>query len=421
MEAFTYVDDELFCEGVPLARIAAEAGTPVYVYSRASVRAHCAWFEDALAGLPHLSCYAVKANAGGPILREIAAAGLGADVGSFGELHLALRAGFSPSKVTFSGVGKREDEVEAALAAGIHSLNVESTEELAVVDAIAGRLGARATVLLRLNPGIDAPTHPSISTGGGATKFGMGAGEVRAAVDARARYTNLSFAGLHSHIGSQIVIPGSFAAAARTLVEFFRELNRAGAGLSTINIGGGFGVQYRNYVAHPLLPPDPGGGDEGVTTAGMISEILPDLRAAGVPVLLQPGRSIVAHSGILLSKVLYIKQNEKKFVIVDAGMNDLMRPSLYGSWHQIVPARLRGGPAGAVDIVGPLCETSDTLGEGRSLPPVGRGDLLAILCTGAYGSVLGSNYTMRLRPAEVIVDGERFDVFRRRQTPEDLA
>lgn len=421
METFAYRDNAMRCEGVPLAEIAAAVGTPAYVYSRASVRDHCAWFERALGDLPHLSCYAVKANAGAPILREIAAAGLGADVGSVGELRLALRAGFSPGTVTYSGVGKREDEIEAALVAGIHSLNVESSEELEAVNGIAGRLGKTATVLLRLNPGIDAPTHPSISTGGGTTKFGMGAGEIRSIIAGRARYPGVRFAGLHSHIGSQIVSPGSFGAAARQLVSFFRELNAAGAGLGMINIGGGFGVQYRNYVAHPLLEPDPEAVDEGVTTAGILREILPDLRAAGVPVFLQPGRSIVAHSGILLSKVLYIKRNERKFVIVDAGMNDLMRPSLYGSWHQIVPVSLTGGPAEAADVVGPLCETSDTLGEGRALQPLRRGDLLALLCAGAYGSVLASNYNMRPRPAEVIVDGDRFEVFRRRETVEGLA
>jgi diaminopimelate decarboxylase len=421
VEAFTYRDNELWCEEVPLTEIARSVGTPVYIYSRASVRDHCAWFEGALGDLPHLSCYAVKANAGAPILREIAASGLGADVGSVGELRLALRAGFPPDAVTFSGVGKRDDEIEEALRAGIHSLNVESREELEAVDAIAGRLGVAARVLLRLNPGIDAPTHPYISTGGGATKFGMGGGEVRSIIAGRDRYANVRFAGLHSHIGSQIVSPGSFSAAARHLVSFFRELNAGGAGLAMINIGGGIGVRYRNYLAHPLLPQDPEAGDGGITTAGILSEILPDLCAAGVPVYLQPGRSIVAHSGILLSKVLYIKRNERKFVIVDAGMNDLMRPSLYRSWHQIVPVSLTGEPAETADVVGPLCETSDTLGEGRALRSVARGDLLAILCAGAYGSVLASNYNMRPRPAEVIVDGDRFEVFRRRESPEGLA
>jgi diaminopimelate decarboxylase len=421
MEAFAYRDDELWCEGVRLADVASAAGTPVYVYSRKSVRDHSSWFERALGDLPHLSCYAVKANAGLPILREIAASGLGADVGSIGELHLALRAGFSPAVVTFSGVGKREDEIEAALRAGIHSLNVESSAELDAVNALAGRLGVKARVLLRLNPGIDAPTHPYIATGGGATKFGMGAEEIRSLIAVRSGWPSVAFAGLHSHIGSQIVTPGSFSAAARHLVSFFRELNAAGGGLGMINIGGGFGVQYRNYLAHPLLAPDPEAVDEGVTTAGILHEILPDLRAAGVPVLLQPGRSLVAHSGILLSKVLYIKRNERKFVIVDAGMNDLMRPTLYRSWHQIVPVSLSGGPAEEADVVGPLCETSDTLGEGRALQPLRQGDLLAVLCAGAYGSVLASNYNMRLRPAEVIVDGGRFEVFRRRETLEDLA
>ena len=421
MESFFYRDNELRCEEVRVADIASRVGTPAYVYSRASVRNHCAWFENSLGEIPHLSCYAVKANAGRPILAEIARAGLGADVGSYGELHLALRAGFDPAKITFSGVGKRDDEIEFALGAGIHSLNVESAEELQAVDGAAARLGVRARVLLRVNPGIDAPTHSYMATGSRATKFGIAEGEIREIVAAGARYPHVTFAGLHSHIGSQIVTPGSFSAAARGLVRFFRELNGRGAGLEMINIGGGFGVQYRNYLSHPLLPADPDAGDEGVTTAGLIAEILPDLRAAGVPVLLQPGRSIVAHSGILLSKVLYIKHNEKKFVVVDAGMNDMLRPSLYRSWHQIVPLRLTQGGAEAADVVGPLCETADTLGEERILPGLRRGDLLALLCAGAYGSVLSSNYTMRLRPAEVIVDGDRFEIFRPRETVEDLA
>ncbi len=421
MESFFYKDNELWCEDVRIADIASRVGTPAYVYSRASVRNHCAWFEDSLRVIPHLSCYAVKANAGAPILREIARAGLGADVGSYGELHLALRAGFAPGTITFSGVGKRDDEIEFALKAGIHSLNIESAEELQAVDGAAARLGVRARVLLRVNPGIDAPTHPYIATGSRATKFGIGEREIREIVAARSQYPNILFTGLHSHIGSQIVTPGSFNAAARALVAFFRELNDRGAGLEMINIGGGFGVQYRNYLSHPLLTADPDAGDAGVTTAGILAEILPDLRAAGVPVLLQPGRSIVAHSGILLSKVLYIKRNEKKFVVVDAGMNDMLRPSLYRSWHQIVPLRLTQAGAGPAAVVGPLCETADTLGEERMLPDLRRGDLLALLCAGAYGSVLSSNYNMRLRPPEVIVDGDRFDVFRPRETVEDLA
>ncbi len=425
MESFTFRNDELWCEDVRVADIASREGTPVYIYSRASVRDHCAWFENALRELPHLSCYAVKANAGAPLLREIAAAGLGADIGSHGELHLALRAGFNPATVTFSGVGKRDDEIEAALGAGIHSLNVESADELDVVDSVARRLGSTARVLLRVNPGIDAPTHPHIATGGGATKFGMGWADVAGLVDGRARFANVRISGVHSHIGSQIVTPGSFTAAARALVEFFRNLNARGAGLEMINIGGGFGVQYRNYLSHALVPPDPEAGDAGVTTAGMIAELLPDLRAAGVTVLLQPGRSLVAHSGILVAKVLYMKRNEKKFVVVDAGMNDILRPSLYHSWHQIVPLRLNpatGLPADTelADVVGPLCETADTLGEGRVLPGLRRGDHLALLCAGAYGSVLSSNYNMRLRPAEVIVDGDRFDVFKPRESLEDL-
>jgi diaminopimelate decarboxylase len=421
MEEFQFRQNELWCEQVNLNHLAAECGTPLYVYSKRSIVDHCRHVERAFGTIDHLSCYAVKANANIAVLRLLAGEGIGADAGSIGEMRIAIEAGFSPEKITFSGVGKRDDEIEYALKNGIMALNVESAEEIDVIDAIASRLKSRAKIFLRLNFDIESGTHPYITTGRKQNKFGI---ELDSAAEAlrRARsFSNVEVIGIHTHLGSQITRVDAFIAAATAMVKVIRELRADGMPISQLNFGGGFGVQYRDYITHPGLPAEIEHSESGVTTVKMLQAVLPVLAGANCRILIQPGRSIVAHAGILMTKVLYIKDTKsKRFVIVDAGMNDLIRPSLYQSYHQIVPLCLKGRPHGVVDIVGPLCESGDFFALDRMLPAVERSEYLGVLCTGAYGYVLSSNYNGRPRPAEMLVDGDQFGVIRKPETISDL-
>ncbi|MBI1806947.1 MAG: diaminopimelate decarboxylase [Ignavibacteria bacterium] len=409
------------CEGVNLRDIAASCGTPAYVYSKQSVIDHCRWIENVFEGIDHLSCYAVKANSNKDILRLLAHQGIGADVGSMGEMHRALEAGFSSEKITFSGVGKRDDEIEFALRNNIMSLNVESEEEITVIGEIARGLKTRARILLRVNFDIASETHPYITTGTRKNKFGVSQALAKDILLRAVRQPYIDILGIHSHIGSQITQPSTFVAAAQAIVQLVHELRSAAIPISQVNFGGGFGVQYRDYVRHSLLPVEPENSEANVTTVNLLSAVLPTLRQANCKLLIQPGRSIVAHAGILLTKVLYRKKGEgKTFIIVDAGMNDLIRPSLYQSYHQVVPLFLRNVPHEMVDVVGPLCETGDFFALDRSMPKVERGDYLAVMCAGAYGYVLSSNYNGRPRPAEVMVDGNQFQIITERESIQEL-
>ena len=407
MEQFRYKEDRLWCEDADLAELARQFGTPLYVYSKQSVADHCRWIESAFGDTPHLSCYALKANSNPEILRILAAERIGADVGSIGELRRALEAGFPPERITFSGVGKRDDEIVAALEQGIHALNAESEEEIAVINGIAGCLGKRARVFLRVNFDIPSDTHPYITTGSKHNKFGVEWSRAEELIRAAGALPSVEVVGIHSHIGSQITKGETFAAAARAIVGLIGRLRRGGINLPELNFGGGFGVQYRDYVLHPRLPAERENPEADLSTVKMLKSVLPILKEAGCRILIQPGRSIVAHAGILITKVLYRKQSSgKTFVIVDAGMNDLIRPSLYQSYHQIVPLSVRDVPHEVVDVVGPLCETGDFFALDRLLPAVERGEYLAVLCTGAYGYVLASNYNGRPKPSEVLVEGK---------------
>lgn len=409
MEQFKYKDNRLWCEDADLAEVARQFGTPAYVYSKQSVIDHCRWIESAFGETDHLSCYALKANANPEILRILAAEGIGADVGSIGELRLAVEAGFPPGSITFSGVGKRDDEIASAVEQEILALNVESEEEMGVVNGIARRLGKRARVFLRVNLDIPSDTHPYITTGRKHNKFGVEASRAEEILRKAAALPAIEVVGIHSHIGSQITKGETFAAAARAIVELIARLRRGGIGLTQLNFGGGFGVQYRDYLLHPLLPAEGMNPEADLSTVKMLKHILPILREAGCRILIQPGRSIVAHAGVLVTKVLYRKESSGKiFIIVDAGMNDLIRPSLYQSYHQIAPMAVRDSGHELVDVVGPLCETGDFFALDRMLPSVERGEYLAVLCTGAYGYVLSSNYNGRPKPSEVLVDGNRF-------------
>ncbi len=417
MERFSYKDGNLYCEETPLRDVAGKVGTPAYVYSAQSIRDHCRWIEGAFGDVPHLSYYAVKANSNPEVLKIIASQDLGADVGSIGELKLALDAGFPPSKITFSGVGKNDREIAAGIEAGIRAFIVESEEELRIIGLISRNLGKTARVLLRLNFDIEAGAHPYTSTGHRHAKFGLEPAQAEAIASTAHSLDGIDIIGVHSHIGSQIIDEPSFVRVAKALVEFSRRLIPMGIRLQQINCGGGFGVQYKDYLLHPDLPAERSHAESSVATTKLIGAILPILRTAGCTVAIQPGRSVVAHAGVLLAKILYRKQTGgKTFLIADAGMNDLLRPSLYQSYHQIVPLELTGRGHEVADIVGPLCESGDYLALDRTIPVMKRGDYLAVMCTGAYGFVLSSNYNGRARPAEVLVDGRSFTVVTPRES-----
>jgi diaminopimelate decarboxylase len=420
MFPFTYHDGQLVAEQIPVAELARRFDTPLYVYCRSAIVDRCRRMEGALGTVPHLTCYAVKANANPALLRIIAGEGLGADVGSGGELLLALDAGFRPETITFSGVGKREEEIGEALGKRIRAFNVESLQEIEVLSALASAAGTRARILLRVNLDIDAGGHHYVSTSRRENKFGVAAGSAADVLEAAARLPGIDVGGVHSHIGSQIVRTETFLRAAEALRALVHDLRRRGVTVDDIDFGGGFGVQYRGPLRHPGIPPEEPEA-AGIDPAEMVRGVLPILAGTGCTLAIQPGRSLVAEAGALLTRVLYRKDNgHKVFVVVDGGMNDLLRPSLYGSHHQVVPAVLTGAPPETVDVVGPVCESGDFFAQDRSLPRVERGDLLALLCAGAYGYVLSSNYNARRRPAEVLVDGSTASLIRPRESYDAL-
>lgn len=402
---FIYRSGELYCESVPLAAIAQAIGTPVYVYSREEIASRARAFLSAaaeVAGSASLVCYAVKANANPVLLRLLGEMGLGADVTSGGELFLARHAGIQSPRIIFSGVGKKSEEIAEALAAGIRAIHVESEMELAAVAEIAQQLGLVAPVGVRVNPNISAETHPYISTGLHGHKFGVPKDRASAILRAASEHPYLRPVGLAAHIGSQITDLAPFGQAVAFLVDLAEELKTAGIELAYIDAGGGLGIDYQGDV--------PGAAD-WVSTVGR------QIGAAGYGLVVEPGRSIIGRAGALLTRVVYTKeQGTKRFVIADAGMTDLIRPTLYQAYHPILPVIESDDAAEPVDVVGPICETSDFLAQGRLLPPVGRGELLAVLHAGAYGYAMSSNYNGHLRPAEVLVEGDSFRVIRARQT-----
>lgn len=418
--AFSYKDNQLFCEDLPLSSLGTQFGTPLYVYSKRAIEENCSAIERAFDGDDHLTTYAVKANGNVHLLKLIAGQGLGADVGSSGELFLALKAGFPPNKISFSGVGKRDDEIEEALDRDILAFNVESEQEIETINSIAQRKGQKARILLRLNLDIDANTHAYISTSRKENKFGVPASKAGDILEKAQQLSHIDIRGIHSHIGSQITSPDSFIAAANALRKIVGELRAQQIPVHDLDFGGGFGVQYHGVLTNPQLPYEK---PETKTAAAVsfLQAILPILKETGCNISIQPGRSIIASAGTLLTKVLYRKETgERTFIIVDGGMNDLIRPSLYQAHHQIVPVELNNAKFESVDIVGPCCESGDFFATDRALPHVERGDELAVLCTGAYGFVLSSNYNARLRPAEVFVDGDRPTLIRDREQFDDL-
>ena len=420
MNPYRYTEGMLTVEDVPLSVILDSYGTPAYVYSAAGIRHACRSIEASFGAVPHVTCYAVKANANREILRMIAAEGLGADVGSGGELALALQAGFAPDHITFSGVGKRDEEIRAAVLQGIHAFNVESEQECEVISQMASSLGKRARILARVNLDIDAGGHAYISTSRSQNKFGIPRARIAEVLLWARTLPGLEVGGIHSHIGSQITDPQVFLRGARSLADLVGELRSRGLAIDELDFGGGFGIRYRGALTHPRLPDErPDVGEE--SPASMIRDVLPILTATGCRLSLQPGRAIVGEAGALLVRVLYRKQTgQKTFIIVDGGMNDLLRPSLYHAHHQVVPVVLHDRPHETVDVVGPVCESGDFFAQDRLLPVSYRGECLAVMCAGAYGFVLSSTYNARPRVPEILVEGDTHREIRPREGLDDL-
>jgi diaminopimelate decarboxylase len=407
LESFTYFGGTLRCEGVSLAEIADVYGTPTYVYSETSIRERYQALDAAYASVEHLICYALKANDNLAIARVLGELGAGIDVVSGGELFRARKAAFPSEKILFAGVGKTRQEIAEAIDADILMFNVESPGELAAVASVAEAKRRTARISVRVNPDVDPQTHPYISTGLKQNKFGVAAEEVVSLYRAARDHANLDPVGIQMHIGSQLVHTQPIADAVARLAELVRQLNDEGIRLRYFDIGGGLGIRYRD--------------EEPEGPADLADQILPTIRELGLTFVCEPGRFIVGSSGILLTKALYRKCNGgKTFVIVDAAMNDLIRPSLYDAYHEIRPVAVRAGSGEVVDVVGPICESGDFLAQARELPPIEPEDLLAVMSAGAYGFVMASNYNARPRAAEVMVRGDRHRLIRRRESYADL-
>lgn len=406
MQPFNYRDNVLFAEGVALPAIAEHFGTPTYVYSRAHIEAQYRAYADALAGLSHLVCFAVKANSNLGVLNVLARLGAGFDIVSRGELERVLAAGGEPGKIVFSGVGKSREDMRRALEVGVHCFNVESAEELERLQEVAASLGKRAPISLRVNPDVDAGTHPYISTGLKENKFGIEIAKAEAVYARAAELPNLEIIGVDCHIGSQLTNLSPFLDALDRLLALIDRLAERGIRIRHLDLGGGLGVQYR---------------DEQPPLAGdYIAAVRERIAGRDLALVFEPGRSIVANAGVLLTRVEFLKRTDhKNFAIIDAAMNDLIRPALYQAWMDIVPVEQRDAAPQPWDIVGPICETGDFLGKDRELA-LAEGDLLAVRSAGAYGFVMSSNYNTRGRAAEVLVDGEQVHEVRRRETLTEL-
>ena len=412
MNHFEYRDGEMFAEGVPLKKIAREVGTPAYVYSLATLRRHFRVFDQAFKAVPHIICFSVKANSNIALLKALAKEGSGFDIVSGGELFRALKAGGDPKKIVFSGVGKKRQEIEDALKAGILMFNVESEDELTALNEIARSVGKKAPVSLRINPDVDPKTHPYISTGMKKAKFGM---EIKRSVEnyrKAASLPHLEVVGVDCHIGSQLTSLSPFVDALTRVREYLDRvlvgsLKREGAEIRYLDLGGGLGISYKDES-----PPSP---------QEYADALIRGLEGLNVTLILEPGRVIVGNAGIFLTEVQYIKNtDEKSFVIVDGGMNHLIRPALYGSYQAIQPVTQDNGEKIVADVVGPICESGDFFAKDREIPRPKRGDLLAIMSAGAYGFTMASNYNSFPKPPEILVDGDRYYVIRARESFEDL-
>lgn len=407
MHFFGYKGGELYAEDVPVRLLAEKYGTPLYVYSHSTLVRHFRAYDEAYKAYPHIVCYALKANTNGAVLRVLAKNGGGADIVSGGELYRALKAGIPSNKIVYAGVGKTEEEIRFALTAKILMFNVESEDELKEIDRVAGTMKRKAPIALRVNPDIDPQTHPYISTGLKESKFGIAFERALENYRLASRLKNIEIVGVQKHIGSQITKLSPFVDAMKRILTLVDELKRHGFKIGYLDIGGGLGIPYLNET-----PPQPDDLAKG---------LLQLVNGRKVTLIMEPGRSIVGNAGILVTRTLYLKKSDRKdFVIVDAGMNDLMRPSLYGAYHHIMPViKNRRGEITA-DIVGPICESGDFLAKKRQIGKVKRGEYLAVMSAGAYGMSMSSNYNSRPTAAEVLVKGRTHSLIRRRGTYEDL-
>jgi diaminopimelate decarboxylase len=406
MDYFEYRDNQLFAEDVNLSDIARQHGTPTYVYSRATFERHWHAFDRAFGSQRHLICYAVKANSNIAVLNVLARLGSGFDIVSIGELERVLKAGGKAGNIVFSGVGKKPGEIRRALEVGVRCFNVESQAELLVIDEIAGEMGKVAPISLRVNPNVDAQTHPYISTGLKENKFGIAHDQALQVYQQADSLSNIAVHGIDCHIGSQLTQITPFVDALKRVLELVDKLEAHGIELQHLDLGGGLGIRYQDET-----PPEP---------AEQIAALLAELGDRDVEVLVEPGRAIAGNAGVLLTEVLYLKHtDEKNFAIIDGAMNDLMRPALYGAWQEIVALEPKPGSTKTYDLVGPVCETGDFLGKDRQLN-LAAGDYLAVKSAGAYGFTMSSNYNTRPRAAEIMVDGDSAYVIRQRESLEQL-
>jgi diaminopimelate decarboxylase len=406
LDYFNYGEGSLRCEDVALSEIAESVGTPTYVYSHGALEKAYGELDEAFSGLDHLVCYAVKANGNLAILRALASFGAGADIVSGGELYRAMKAGFDPKKVVFAGVGKTEDELMAGLGERILLFNVESASELEHLERFAARHGKRARISLRVNPDVDPDTHAHVSTGHGESKFGIPVDEALALAERVEESRRVDLIGVHQHIGSQITKLAPYADSVEKSAGLVGELKRRGFDIKYFNIGGGLGIRYKD--------------EEVPTPRELVGAIRPTLEAVGAKILCEMGRYIAGNAGTLLTRVIYRKKSgDKSFLVADAGMNDLLRPSLYDAHHEVRPVE-DGTATIPADLVGPVCESGDYLARDRDLPDAAEGDLLALMGAGAYGFSMASNYNSRPRPAEVLVRGDRWAVVRERESYADL-
>ncbi len=407
MHDFVYKGKSLYCEDVPVERIAAEAGTPLYLYSRATLERHFSVFDGAFSAVPHLTCYSVKACSNIALLRLFARLGAGVDVVSGGEIFRALKAGVPAGKIVYSGVGKQRAEIEYALQCDILQFNVESAQELELISQVAEACGKKARIALRINPDVDPKTHPYISTGLKKNKFGI---KIEAALDEYMKAAGLpgiQVTGIACHIGSQITEVSPFVDALKRVKAFVQALAARGITVAYLDIGGGLGITYNEET-----PPHP---------SEYARAVISEMQGLNCTLILEPGRVIVGNAGALVARVLYTKKSEaKNFIVVDAAMNDLVRPSLYDAFHEIRPVLITGAPEIAADIVGPICESGDFLARSRQIADLAQGELIAVMSAGAYGFSMSSNYNSRPRAAEVLVSGDSFSVIRQRETREDM-
>lgn len=408
MHDFKYRGLYLYAEGTRLIDLAKKIGTPAYVYSQKSFYNHFSKLDKAFQRIPHLICYSLKANSNLSILKLMARWGAGADIVSGGELFRALKAGIKPQKIVYAGVGKREEEIDFAIRKGILLFNVESLPELSLINKAAFSLGKRPKICLRINPDIEPNTHRYLTTAKRETKFGIPIPEALKIFHNRVKWPNIQLAGIHLHIGSQIIETSPYEKAIKIIISFIKkELEPAGVAIEFLNIGGGLGIIYNKETPSTAL--------------NFSRKILPLLKNMNIKLVLEPGRFIAGPSGILLTQVLYIKEGrDKKFVVVDAGMNDLIRPALYNAYHEIKPLIRKGGRLERVDIVGPICESADFLAEDRLVKPLKAGDFIAVMSAGAYGFTMSSNYNSRPRSPEILVHGKGFRIVRKRETYRDL-